>query len=87
VSSKQPKLLRVAILVATLAMTTACGEALDEQEAQTDTITLALDQGDMPQPDPFIPKAQLSASALAQATLPPQNQSWHLIATRMGMLR
>lgn len=86
-SSKQPKLLCVAILMAALAMTTACGEALEEQEAQTATVTLALDQGDMPQPDPFTPKARLSTSTLAQATRPVEGLQWHMIAARMGMLR
>lgn len=86
-SSKRPKLLCVAILMATLAMTTACGEALEEQEAQPSTITLALDQGDMPQPDPFTPKARLNASTLTHATRPVEGAQWHLIAARMGMLR
>lgn len=86
-SSKQPKLLCLALCLAMLSLTTACGEALDEQEDQTSTTTLALDQGDMPQPDPFIPRARMNHEALAQATLTPDALPWRVMAARIGMLR
>ena len=89
-SSKQPKLLCLALCLAMLSLTTACGEALEEQEEQeeqTSTVTLALDQGDMPQPDPFIPRARMNHETLAQATLTPEAKSWRMMAARMGMLR
>lgn len=86
-SSKQPKLLCLALCLAMLSLITACGEALEEQEEQTSTVTLALDQGDMPQPDPFIPRAHINHETLAQATLTPEAKSWRMMAARMGMLR
>lgn len=81
-------LLRACHIALILALVTlvGCAQALDPDadldEQTTSTIAQGLERGDMPQPDPFIPKTSQLQTPLNAQTLQAEQQ-WRQMAARL----